>query len=80
MTGCDIGNVIHIPRVNGDSTNVSLPFNSVHRQFPMKTVFAIIINKPEGQCFDTADIYLPVQHFPHGQLQVGMSRIISIAG
>ncbi|KAK3814867.1 MAG: hypothetical protein J3Q66DRAFT_267774, partial [Benniella sp.] len=44
------------------------------RQFPLKSAFAMTINKAQGQTLETVGLYLPRPVFGHGQLYVGLSR------
>lgn len=74
-TGQQQGTSIIIPRLRIQPSDSRLPFTLSRRQFPIRTAFAMTINKAQGQTFDRVGIYLPRPCFSHGQLYVAMSRV-----
>ena len=75
VTGCSIGKVVFIPRINSNPTDTVLPFKFRRRQFPLRPAFAMIINKAQGQTLHVAGHYLPTHPFSHGQLYVAKTRV-----
>ncbi|XP_036322111.1 ATP-dependent DNA helicase pif1-like [Rhagoletis pomonella] len=73
LTGPATGEITMIPRVPMIPTD--LPFTFKRVQFPVKTCFAITINKSQGQTFNVVGIDLRNEVFTHGQLYVALSRI-----
>ena len=67
-----IPRIIFIPKVN------EYPFEWQRRQFPVRTAFAITINKSQGQTLKHAGVWLRGQVFTHGQLYVALQRIYSL--
>jgi ATP-dependent exoDNAse (exonuclease V), alpha subunit - helicase superfamily I member len=51
-----------------------LPFNFKTIQFPVKVLFAVTINKAQGQTFKHIGIDLRQDCFTHRQLYVALSR------
>ena len=70
------GEIILVPRLpliaQVDHTN-DVPLNRV--QFPIKPVYAMTINKSQGQTFRCIVLDLTLQCFNHGMLYVALSRV-----
>ena len=70
------GDIVTIPRIDLEPSDVNLPFilKRRPRQFPVIPAFAMTINKIQGQTFDHVGIQLAEPVFAHGQLYVALSR------
>lgn len=76
-----IGKEVLIPRITLEpSENAELPVTFRRKQFPIRSAFAMSINKAQGQTFKRVGIYLPKSVFSHGQLYVAMSRVGQASG
>ena len=78
IAGTQSGSVHFIPRITlNTKDDVSVPFNLIRRQFPVKLAYCMTINKAQGQTFDRVGVYLQSPVFTHGQLYVACSRVHS---
>lgn len=73
LTGIGTGETVFIPRI--PMIPSELPFQFKRLQFPIKTAFAMTINKAQGQTLNVAGVDLSTQCFSHGQLYVALSRV-----
>ena len=64
-----------IPRITFIPKSNEFPFEWQRRQFPVRSAFAITINKSQGQTLKFAGVWLRGQVFTHGQLYVACSRV-----
>jgi ATP-dependent exoDNAse (exonuclease V) alpha subunit len=81
LTGDHAGRDVFIPRVKLiPSDKTEFPFEFSRRQFPLKSAFAMTINKSQGQSFTRQSVYLPKDVFTHGQAYVAWSRVGEMAG
>ena len=69
--------VVLIPRITFIPKLKEYPFEWQRRQFPVRTAFAITINKSQGQTLRYAGVWLRGDVFTHGQLYVACSRVSS---
>lgn len=71
-----IGEIVFIPRITLHSEpEHKLPTQFARHQFPIRSAFALTINKSQGQTFDKVGLYLNNDVFAHGQFYVGTSRV-----
>ena len=67
VNGQMLGKGFFIPRIPlCPSEDITLPFKSKRKQFPIRLSFAITINKAQGQTIPNVEIYLPEHVFSHG--------------
>jgi ATP-dependent exoDNAse (exonuclease V) alpha subunit len=64
------GNVAFIPRIKFIFDNIGLPFTFARKQFPLRLVYAMTINKFQGQTLSRVGFHLIDDVFSHGQLYV----------
>ena len=60
VTGCSIGKVVCIPRINTNPANSALPLTFRRRHFPLRPAFAMTINKAQSQTLRMAGCPLSV--------------------
>ncbi|KAE9276432.1 hypothetical protein PR003_g29064, partial [Phytophthora rubi] len=79
MTGERQGQDVLIPRIvfvsDGDSRDS--PFRLRRKQFPVVPLFAMTINKAQGQTVQNLGLCLATPCFSNGQLYVALSRVTS---
>jgi len=75
LSECNRGDIVTIPRIILNPSDVNLPFTLKRRQFPIIPAFSMTINKSQGQTFEHVGILLTEPVFSHGQLYVAMSRL-----
>ncbi|CAL5329303.1 unnamed protein product [Camellia sinensis] len=74
-TGHYQGNSVLIPRIPLEPAKTdNYPFPFQRKQFPVRSCFAMTINKAQGQTLEQVGIYLLQPVFSHGQLYVALSR------
>ena len=73
------GKEVLIPRITFRPKEGDFSFLWTRRQFPVRTSFAITINKAQGQTMKSIGIWLRNPVFSHGQLYVAVSRVGSPA-
>ena len=73
-------NKVYIPRIEIIVNEPKWPLTLKRRQFPVKTCYAMTINKSQGQSLRHVGIYLSKPVFTHGQLYVVLSRVRSVDG
>jgi hypothetical protein len=71
------GETVFIPRLTITPSQTGLPFDLSRRQFPVRSAFAMTINKAQGQTLSYVGLFLANHVFTHGQLYVGLSRVTS---
>ena len=64
-----------IPRMTITPTDLDYPFDLKRIQLPIRSAFAMTINKSQGSTLNFVGIYLEEPCFSHGQLYVAMSRV-----
>ncbi|KAJ6642641.1 ATP-dependent DNA helicase PIF1 [Pseudolycoriella hygida] len=74
ISGDNAGKVILIPRIRMTARVESLSDELLRIQFPVKSCFAMTIDKSQSQSFDSVGLFLRKPPFSHGQLYVALSR------
>ncbi len=67
-----------IPKLNLTPSDFDYPFSLRRVQFPIRSAFAMTINKSQGATLKKVGIFLNTPVFSHGQLYVAMSRVSSL--
>ena len=80
ITGTNIGSKVFIPRIILSPIESKWPFILKRRQFPISVLFAMTINKSQGQSLNRVGLFLPQPVFTHGQLYVAISRVTNRNG
>ena len=80
LTGSSANQMVLIPRMDMNPSDIKWPFKMQRRQFPIIISFAMTINKSQGQSLKKVGIYLQRPVFTHGQLYVALSRVKNIQG
>jgi ATP-dependent DNA helicase PIF1 len=73
LTGCAKGKDVFITQIPLIPTDLPLDFKRI--QFPVRLVFAMSINKAQGQSLKIVGIHLQNPCFSHGQIYVTCSRV-----
>ncbi|OWZ06844.1 Helitron helicase [Phytophthora megakarya] len=73
------GKTVFIPRITfySEDDDKEFPFQLRRKQVPVVPVFAMTINKAQGQSIHHVGIYLESLVFAHGQLYVALSSVSS---
>jgi hypothetical protein len=74
IIGKGADNVAFILCIKFISNNNDLPFTFASKQFPLRLVYAMTINKFQGQTLFHVGLHLVDDIFSHGQLYVAFSR------
>lgn len=74
------GTVKILPQIKLATTEAELPFILTRKQFPIRLLFAMTVNKAQGQSLDIVGIDLRKPAFIHGQLYVALSWATTLQG
>ena len=78
MTGENVGEKVFIPHMTLEPTDAQVPFRLCCRQFPVRLLFAMSINKSQGQSVKHVGLALNEAVFMHGQFYVAISQVTSV--
>jgi ATP-dependent exoDNAse (exonuclease V) alpha subunit len=67
------GKMFFIPHISLTPSDMNLPFQLKHHQFPVCLAFCMTINKSQGQFVQNVGLHLHTPVFTHGQLYVALS-------
>ena len=67
-----------IPRLTITPSDTDCPISIKRTQFPIRSAFAMTINKAQGVTLKKVEIFLNEPMFSHGQLYVALSRVASL--
>ncbi len=74
ITSKGAGNVAFISRIKFIFDNSSLPLTFARKQFPLQLVYAMTINKSQGQTLSHVGLHIADDVFLHGQLYIAFSH------
>lgn len=80
ITGANAGDIVLLPRIVLSQNDGNIPVVIRRKQFPMRTCFAMAINKSQGESLNRVGLFLPRPVFSHGQMYVALSRVTSLEG
>jgi ATP-dependent DNA helicase PIF1 len=76
--GKNKGKRFFIPKFGITPSNSDLPISIKRVQFPIRSAFAMTINKSQGATLKKVGLFLNNPVFSHGQLYVALSRVASL--